>query len=269
MLELDLIAGDIPRDGEFLKSPKAQQLLALEFGNVEITKYPPQRKTPEQRQQFDADVLAAAQSASDVIGREVPADSIRWIVSAYACRAFALKEVMPAANDLATKLQAVIDAYNERNNGELGGLLEQMTGAAEPLTEALSRLELAAINNGRGRPANMPMALFVADMVRLYTDLTGKKAGINKDRGHSKDGGKTYTGAPFAQFSYAAYKLALTEAGKKTAESSAAWSETVADYLPHARNYLQALDAQLAEYDEMAETAHLDLPEPEPDQGNK
>lgn len=264
MLELNLVD-----DADKAAEKKRQQLLALEFGNIKITKYPPVCKTPEQRQQFDADILAAAQSASDIIGMTVPVGRIRRAICAYACRAFALKEVMPAANELAAKLQAVIKAYEKKNDGVIGGLLEQMAGASAPLNEALERLELAAINNGRGRPTNMSMALFVADMVRLYSDLTGKKAGINKNRGRSEDCGKTYTGAPFAQFSYAAYKLALTKAGETPAESSASWSETVADYLPHARNYLQVLDTQLAEYDEMAETAHLELPEPEPDQGNK
>lgn len=235
MLELNLIAGDIPRDKDFPKHPKPKQLFALEFGNIKITGYPPQRVTVDERQQFDADVLAAAQSASNEIKREVPADSIRWIVSAYACRKFALQEVMPAANALANELQAVIDAYNERNGGGLGGLLEQLTGAAEPLAEALNRLNLPKTDNR----IDMPKLLFIADMARLYADLTGKVAGKTADGDH---------GSPFARFSFEAAKLAGC-----ASTTVPQWAETLKkQLLSKALAYLDAEAEQASAYDAMA-----------------
>ena len=254
MLELELLD-----DKGKATEKKHQQLLLLEFSNVQITKYPPQCSTKKKEQQFDVDVLSAAQSTSNQIEREVPADSIRWAICGYACRAFALKEVMSAAAELAKKLQAVINAYEQRNDGELRGQLDQMTGAAEPLNEALKRLELAKHDRSPGRPANMPMALFIADMAVLYTELTGKWAGINKGDNAKGD----YDGGPFARFSYEAYRLAVTTVApnKAPADSAASWAEAIADWLPLVRMYHKALDEQEAYYEEAAKTAHLDWPE--------
>lgn len=264
MLELNLLddrdkaAEEKRQQGNVeINDKKHLQLLALEFGNVEITEYPPDCTTSEQRQRFDAEVLVAAQSASNAIKREVPADSIRWIVSAYACRKFALSKALPSAVEFAAELSDFIKRYKQRDNA----LLSQMTGAAEPLAEALERLELvtAFFDRGRGRPANMPMGLFIADMARLYTELTGKRAGINK--ADNKKG--RYDGGPFAKFSYAAYRLAVTTVNpnKAPAESSASWSEAVADWQPLVWDYLEAEAKQDESYKTAAETAHLDWPE--------
>ena len=230
MLELDLLD-----DGDKATEKKHWQLLALEFGNVQITKYPPDCKTPEQRQQFDADVTAAAQSASKEIGREVPADSIGPAICGYACRAYALKEVMPAADEIAEKLRAVIKAYEQRNNGGLCGLLEQMTGAAGPLAEALERLELAGAK--ADRRIDMPRLIFLADMAGLYTGLTGNTAGKTADGDH---------GSPFARFSFEAAKLAGC-----ASDTMPRWAETLKKLLPQVLGYLAAESEQLATYDQM------------------
>lgn len=227
MLELNLVD-----DRDKAAEKKRRQLFALEFGNIKITEYPPNCKIPEHRQQFDAEVLVAAQSASNEIGREVPAGSIKRIVTAYACRAFALSKVMPAANTLANELQAVIDAYNERNGGELGGLLEQLTGAAEPLAEALNRLNLPKTDNR----IDMPKLLFIADMARLYTDLTGKVVGKTADGDH---------GSPFARFSFEAAKLAGC-----ASTTVPQWAEALKKQL--LSKALAYLDAEAEDYDAMA-----------------